>query len=68
MLCLSVQVRYGAVLVVQATLATGGTGYIGSHTVVQLIENGAHITVIDKYPRSAQLFASADANRCVIPV
>jgi UDP-glucose 4-epimerase len=28
-------------------LVTGGTGYIGSHTVVQLIEAGNHVVIID---------------------
>ena len=64
MLCLSGTGAYRAALAGKRILVTGGTGYIGSHTVVQLIENGAHITVIDKYPRRAQLFASADAPLC----
>lgn len=28
-------------------LVTGGAGYIGSHTVVQLIEAGAHVVILD---------------------
>ena len=28
-------------------LATGGTGYIGSHTAVELIENGYEVEIID---------------------
>lgn len=31
----------------QTILVTGGTGYIGSHTVVQLLEAGAHVIVLD---------------------
>ncbi len=28
-------------------LVTGGTGYIGSHTAVELIENGFDVVIID---------------------
>ena len=28
-------------------LATGGTGYIGSHTVVELIQAGYNVEIID---------------------
>ncbi|HQB37353.1 MAG TPA: NAD-dependent epimerase/dehydratase family protein, partial [Bacteroidales bacterium] len=28
-------------------LVTGGTGYIGSHTVVELIENDYEVVIID---------------------
>ena len=28
-------------------LVTGGLGYIGSHTVVELIENGDEVIIID---------------------
>lgn len=33
-------------------LVTGGTGYIGSHTVVQLIENGYDVVVVDNLRNS----------------
>lgn len=33
-------------------LVTGGTGYIGSHTVVDLIENDYHVISVDNYSRS----------------
>jgi len=33
-------------------LVTGGSGYIGSHTVVDLIENGYNVVSIDDYSRS----------------
>ncbi|MFW5879264.1 MAG: UDP-glucose 4-epimerase GalE [bacterium] len=33
-------------------LVTGGTGYIGSHTVVELIENGYDVLVIDNLSNS----------------
>jgi UDP-glucose 4-epimerase len=33
-------------------LITGGTGYIGSHTVVDLLENGYKVVIIDNLSRS----------------
>ena len=33
-------------------LVTGGTGYIGSHTVVELLERGEEVVVIDNYSNS----------------
>eukprot|EP00472_Partenskyella_glossopodia_P010726 CAMPEP_0197529874 /NCGR_PEP_ID=MMETSP1318-20131121/29913_1 /TAXON_ID=552666 /ORGANISM="Partenskyella glossopodia, Strain RCC365" /LENGTH=417 /DNA_ID=CAMNT_0043085489 /DNA_START=283 /DNA_END=1536 /DNA_ORIENTATION=+ len=33
-------------------LVTGGTGYIGSHTVVQLLESGYDVTVVDNLVNS----------------
>lgn len=31
----------------QTILVTGGTGYIGSHTVVQLLEAGNQVVILD---------------------
>lgn len=33
-------------------LVTGGCGYIGSHTVVELIENGYHVISVDNFSNS----------------
>mgnify|MGYP001106448037 CR=1 FL=1 len=33
-------------------LVTGGTGYIGSHTVVDLIETGFDVVIIDNLSNS----------------
>lgn len=33
-------------------LVTGGTGYIGSHTVVELIDNGYDVVVVDNFSNS----------------
>lgn len=33
-------------------LVTGGTGYIGSHTVVELIENGYDVVIVDNFSNS----------------
>ena len=35
-----------------AILVTGGTGYIGSHTVVQLLENGFEAVIVDNFVNS----------------
>lgn len=35
-----------------AILVTGGTGYIGSHTVVQLIQNGYDVAIVDNFCNS----------------
>lgn len=34
-------------------LVTGGTGYIGSHTVVELIQNGTEVLVVDNLSNSS---------------
>jgi len=36
-------------------LVTGGTGYIGSHTIVELLENGHEVVVIDNLVNSNKL-------------
>lgn len=36
-----------------AILVTGGTGYIGSHTVVELIEKGKEVVILDNYSNSS---------------
>jgi UDP-glucose 4-epimerase len=33
-------------------IVTGGCGYIGSHTIVDLIENGFEVVSIDNFSRS----------------
>ncbi len=35
-------------------LVTGGAGYIGSHTVVELIENGYHPVIVDDFRNALQ--------------
>lgn len=35
-------------------LVTGGTGYIGSHTVIDLLENGYDVIVVDNLSRSKE--------------
>jgi UDP-glucose 4-epimerase len=36
-------------------LVTGGTGFIGSHTVVDLMENGHEVISIDNFSRSGKI-------------
>ena len=33
-------------------LVTGGTGYIGSHTVIELLKNGEDVVVVDNLSNS----------------
>ena len=33
-------------------LVTGGTGYIGSHTCVELLENGHDVVIVDNLSNS----------------
>jgi len=35
-------------------LVTGGAGYIGSHTTLELLEKGYHVTVVDNLSNSSQ--------------
>lgn len=37
-----------------AILVTGGAGYIGSHTCVELVENGYDIVIIDNFSNSSE--------------
>jgi UDP-glucose 4-epimerase len=40
-------------------LVTGGCGYIGSHTIVDLIENGYEVISVDNNSRSNSLILMA---------
>ena len=35
-----------------SVLVTGGTGYIGSHTVIELLEAGEDIVIVDNFSNS----------------
>ena len=35
-----------------AILVTGGTGYIGSHTVVELLDSGYEVVIVDNFYNS----------------
>ena len=36
-------------------LVTGGAGFIGSHTVISLIENGHEVSVVDNLVNSSEI-------------
>ena len=38
----------------QTILVTGGTGFIGSHTTVELIEAGYQVVIVDNLSNSCQ--------------
>jgi len=38
-----------------AVLVTGGTGYIGSHTIIQLVEAGKKVIVVDNLSNSSKI-------------
>lgn len=38
----------------QTILVTGGTGYIGSHTVLQLLEAGQDVVILDNFANSSE--------------
>jgi len=40
------------IMIPEKVLVTGGTGYIGSHTVVELLESGYETTIIDNLSNS----------------
>lgn len=46
------QSRISTFPVERRVLVTGGTGYIGSHTVVQLVQAGYHVTIVDSLVNS----------------
>ena len=46
-------------------LVTGGTGYIGSHTTVELMQQGYDVVVIDNLSNSsADVLFTATAEMC----
>lgn len=45
-------------------LVTGGAGYIGSHTVVELVQRGHDVLVIDNLVNSKEGIAGSLVTRC----
>jgi len=43
----------------QTILVTGGCGYIGAHTIVDLIENGFEVIAVDNLSRSSPIHYKA---------
>ena len=52
-----------------SVLITGGTGYIGSHTALKLIEHGERVVILDNYSNSDQsaLSRMQEIAGCAIP-
>jgi UDP-glucose 4-epimerase len=46
-------------------LVTGGAGYIGSHTVVELVERGYDVLVIDNLVNSKEGAGQSTMNICL---
>ena len=42
-----------------AILVTGGTGFIGSHTVVELINAGKEVVIVDNFSNSNRRSSTA---------
>lgn len=42
-------------------LVTGGSGYIGSHTVIELLQHGATCTIADKYVTTDEAYDTENA-------
>ena len=40
-------------------LVTGGAGYIGSHTVVELLDSGKEVIIVDNFSNSSRKVLSA---------
>jgi len=45
-------------------LITGGTGYIGSHTVVELMENGYDVVVVDNLSKKEKTLWNTVSTLC----
>jgi len=39
-----------------SVLVTGGAGYIGSHTVIELIQSGYSVTIVDNLCNSRYVY------------
>ena len=48
----AIRAQYVSKVTGKRVLVTGGVGYIGSHTVIELVNAGAIVTVIDKSPHT----------------
>ena len=48
-------------------LVTGGTGFIGTALVQQLLATGHNVTVLSRKPASAQALFQAAFRRCAVP-
>lgn len=52
----------------KSILVAGGAGYVGSHTVVKLIEEGFKVVVVDNFSNANPLVIPADRKRNVMKI
>ena len=47
-----------------AILVTGGAGYIGSHTVIDMMNCGKEVVIVDNFSNSKMLLRGYSGQRC----